>query len=90
MKHLLLATVVFFIGCRDNTVTLSKEEYNKLVKKDTVKPLYPKSIKIGDRFDWEIILGSDGHEYCNNDGGNAYVCFHYVDCIKCKNKKDSL
>ena len=42
-----------------------------------------------DSWDYEIVLGSDNHEYAKNDGGNAYMCFHYIDCKLCekRNKK---
>lgn len=62
--------------------------------KDTVKPEYPKYLKIGNNYktktEFLIELGSDGHEYAHNINTNyeSYVCMHYIDCKKCK--KDTL
>lgn len=37
-------------------------------------------------------MGSDGHDYAHNvnDYYDAYVCFHYIDCKLCKQRRDSL
>ena len=69
----------------DDSITISKQEYNQL--KGIKSPTYPKPVRI-DYQDWSITLGSDGHEYCDNNRGNGYVCFHYIDCVKCK--KDTI
>lgn len=88
MKNILIILTLFLFSCNDN-VTISKEEYNKL-KGDTVKPEYPKHLIIGylnkSRNEFLIELGSDGHEYAHNINSyfEAYVCFHWVDCKKCK------
>jgi hypothetical protein len=93
MKNILLISSLFLLfSCGNDTerVLLTRKEYNRL---KGVKPEYPKEVTI-DEMTWEITLGSDGHEYCYNSGGNAYVCFHYVDCklcatraVKARNKK---
>lgn len=86
MKHILiLSTIIFLFGCNDEHVVISKQEYNQL--KGIKSPTYPKTVRIDDN-DWSITLGSDGHEYCHNFRNNGYVCFHYIDCIKCK--KDTI
>lgn len=88
MKYIIILSLLLF-SCNDN-VTISKEEYNKL--KGVVKPEYPKELIIGNsgysKTKFLIELGSDGHEYANNEEYHGYVCFHYVDCKKCK--KDTL
>ena len=89
MKYILILSL-FLFSCNDNVI-ISKEEYNKL-KGETVKPEYPKKLIIGNsgysKTNFLIELGSDGHEYANNEEYHGYVCFHYVDCKKCK--KDTL
>lgn len=71
------------ISC-DDSVTISKSEYNKLkgVKRTVTFP--ERSAAAYD--DWEIIQASDGHDYMENEGGNDYILMHYVECSKCKKK----
>jgi hypothetical protein len=87
-KVVLISSLFLFFSCgNEETVTIDKQEYNKL---KGIKPSeYPKKITIDGR-DWDITLGSDGHEYCDNNRGKAYVCFHYVDCKLCakRNKNE--
>lgn len=91
MNKLLFVLVLFLIGCDDNTVTITKEEYRKL-KGDTSKVIEPKIFKIGEknrgRNKFIVELGSDGHEYAHNidNSYEAYVAFHYVDCQLCKSR----
>lgn len=92
IKLLLIGLIVS--SCSDsNSVTIPKEEYNKL-KSDIIKPEYPKSFKFKEpsfKANWvnyAIILGEDNHEYLVNSGGNSFVLIHYPDCKKCK--KDTL
>jgi len=93
MKKLITILSVLFLFSCNESVTISKKEYNKL-KGDTVKPEYSKHLIIGNddenRNKFLIQLGSDGHEYAHNINTYfyAYVCFHYIDCKKCK--KDTL
>ena len=89
MKKLALISSLFLLfSCGDDeTVTIDKQEYNRL---KGIKPSeYPKEVTI-DEMTWDLTLGSDGHDYCSNGGGNAYVCFHYVDCKLCakRNKNE--
>jgi hypothetical protein len=94
MKKLTLILGLFLLfSCGNDTerVLLTRKEYNRL---KGIKPSeYPKEVTI-DEMTWDITLGSDGHEYCDNGGGNYYICFHYVDCklcatraVKARNKK---
>lgn len=84
MKYIIIILLsVILYSCSDN-VTLTKEEYYKLTG-DTISPKYPKTIII-DNSDWSVTLGSDGHEYVDNNGMNAYVCIHWIECAKCKNQ----
>jgi len=91
MKHIILIIAVFLVSCNENTITIPKEEYNNL---KGIKIIPPKSLQVGNngksRAKFLIELGSDGHEYAHNitDYYDAYVCFHYIDCVKCK--KDTI
>ena len=42
-----------------------------------------------DRTTFKIDWGSDGHEYAHNVESfmDTYVCFHYIECRKCKKQK---
>jgi len=86
MKQIIITLSLFLFSCNTDSVTISKDEYKQLTG-DTIKFEYPKHVTIDD-MDWEITLGSDGHEYYDNDAGNAYNCFHSPDCKYCK--KDTL
>lgn len=82
MKKLLILLLPFIIGCGDSEkVILTKDEYNKL--KGIKTPEYPKEIR-ADGLTWEILIGEDGHTYCNNNLGDAYCLFHYPECQKCR------
>lgn len=78
--------IIFLIGCGSDKVTISKEEYKKL-KGDTIKPEYPKSVII-DGHTWEVTLGSDGHEYVDNNAHQEYICMHWIECKKCRSRWD--
>lgn len=93
MKKLItILSVLFLFSCNDK-ITISKEEYDEL-KRNTVKPEYPKPFKFKEpSFDanwvrWAIIEGEDNHEYLVNSGGQSFAFIHYSDCKKCK--KDTL
>ena len=76
-----------FISC-DNSVTISKSEYDKLkgIKIQTKRIVtFPES-SVAKNMDWEVIQGSDGHDYIENDNGSGYIMMHYVECNKCKKK----
>jgi hypothetical protein len=80
--------VLTFVSCGgdDNSVTIPKQEYQKLIG-DTIKPIYPKPFTLySDGLNREgIVLGSDGHEYLvvTSYGHNAMNIEHYIDCVKC-------
>jgi len=88
MKNILIILTLFLFSCNESVI-ISKEEYNKL-KGDTVKPEYPKFFKLytdGLSFSNRegIVLGSDDHEYLViHYGSNGENIMHYVDCKKCK------
>jgi len=88
MKNILIILTLFLFSCNDS-VTISKEEYNKL-KGDTVKPEYPKPFKFREPSfganwaNWAIVLGEDNHEYLVNNKGDGFGFIHYPDCKKCK------
>lgn len=79
MKKLsvILISFLLFSCVNSQKIEISKEEYDKLKGKT------PKILKVNG-WEFKIITGSDGHEYTDNGGGNAYVCFHYIECEKCK------
>ncbi len=90
MKNILSIVVglIFTLISCDDSVTISKSEYNKLkgVKTQT-KRIIKFPVGSGAGFDdWEIIQASDGHDYLDNGGGNDEVVMHYIECNKCKNK----
>lgn len=79
-KIILFICLLVFTSCATDTVTLSKDEYNRL--KGIKKPEYPKPYKIygSEPNEWEILLGEDGHEYLANDGYNSFVLIHFPNC----------
>ncbi len=90
MKNLLSIVVGLLftlISCNDS-VTISKSEYNKLkdVETQTKRTItFPETSRAG--FDeWQIIQSSDGHDYLENNGYNDQVVMHYIECNKCKKK----
>lgn len=93
LQKLLIVIIISFalVSCENNKVELTQEEYKRLIG-DITKPQYPKHLIIGNlnknRSEFLIELGSDGHDYAHNinAGYDAYVCFHYPDCVKCKNR----
>ena len=84
MKQLLLLSLVILsVGCI----------YNKKSNDGNVEPNnIGKVITIynsNSSLSWHVVQGSDGHEYMENNGGNAYVLLHYPGCVKCS-KKDTI
>ncbi len=87
---IIILFVLTLISCGDddNSVTIPKQEYQKLIG-DTIKPIYPKPFKLNtDGIGYlrnGIVLGSDGHEYLvvTSYGHNAMNIEHYIDCVKC-------
>lgn len=81
--------VLTFVSCGDdNSVTIPKQEYQKLIG-DTIKPIYPKPFTLNadglrTTGDDGIVLGSDGHEYLViNYQNSSFNAEHYIDCVKC-------
>ena len=91
MKKLTTILLLFtLLSCGDDTVTLSKDEYNRL---KGIKPKTKRTITFlegsqANDCDWEITESSDGHDYLENNDGPGYIIMHYVECSKCK--KDTL
>jgi len=92
MKKLTAILLLFTLfSCGDDTVTISKSEYNQLkgIKPKTKRIVtFPSESRANNFGDWEIIKASDGHNYLENNGGSSYIIMHYVECNKCK--KDTL
>jgi hypothetical protein len=83
-KLLVFICLLSLASCNSDTVVMSKDEYNRL---KNINPEYPKLYTIyGDyhNYDWRVVLGQDGHEYLENDGGH-YVFIHFPSCVKCIN-----
>jgi hypothetical protein len=92
MKKLTTILLLFTLfSCGDDTVTISKSEYNELkgIKPKPKRTItFPENSNANNGFTWKIIKASDGHDYLENDGYHSYIIMHYVECNKCK--KDSL
>ena len=94
MKKLTLTSSLFLLfSCGNNdTVTIDKQEYNRL--KGVKSSEYPKDFKIitsMNCFTSGVVLGSDGHEYLITDKcSNGQNVDHYVDCKLCakRNKNE--
>ena len=74
---------LLIISC--TTGSLNRQENIKPEVEDTSKYLIIGNYHL-DRTKLKIDLGSDGHEYAHTIDSymDAYVCFHYVECRKCK------
>lgn len=83
---ILVGLIFTFISC-DDSVTISKSEYDKLkgVKVRPAKVTFQESSD-ADQYRWEIIKGSDGHDYLENNAIKSYILMHYIECNKCKKK----
>lgn len=95
MKNFIFSILVaLLVSSCNESVTISKEEYNKL-KGDTFKPEYPKTVNIinAPKFadtEFVVYLGSDGHEYQKHKESHVLDQWsHYADCKKC-NLRDSV
>ena len=91
MKYaILILTAFLFSSCmydldRDK-VTISRQEYEALLG-DSTALKYPKNFTVEDR-EYQVHLGSDGHEYYTMYlGTGGYLGqdkdFHYPDCELC-------
>lgn len=91
-KITFILTLIMFVSCDNNTITISKDEYNQL--KGVKLQSYPKPFRFlnSTRGTWHIILGENGHEYLANEELHEYVCMYYIDCILCaeRNKIDTV
>lgn len=97
MKKLIaLPALLLLLSCGNSeTVTIPKNDYQKLIG-DTIKPKYPKKVFInsnsGDNVkDFEVFLGSDGHEYQSH--GESHIAnqwTHYAGCELCKSRLDTI
>jgi hypothetical protein len=89
MRKILTVLLLFTLfSCGDDTVTISKSEYNQLkgIKQKTKRTLtFPQGSNANGGFDlaWEIIEASDGHDYLENNSYHGYIIMHYVECNKC-------
>ena len=86
MKKLILLTIVLFtMGCSDNEVTISKQEYDQLkgIKVDKPRTITFPEGSGPDYYTWTIHTASDGHDYLDNDGKHSYLLIHYIECSKC-------
>jgi hypothetical protein len=89
MRKVLTVLLLFTLfSCGDDTVTISKSEYNQLrgIKQKTKRTLtFPEGSNANGGFDlaWEIIEASDGHDYLENNSYHGYIIMHYVECNKC-------
>jgi hypothetical protein len=95
MKYIILTLLtLLMVSCGpDDTVTIPKEEYQKL-KGDTVKPEYTREVywtnHIGHGAKGHIIK-IENHEYLTgygNERSYSFFLIHYPDCKFCK--KDTL
>jgi hypothetical protein len=88
MEKLTAILLLFTLfSCGNDTVTISKSEYNQLkgIKQKTKRILtFPEGSNANYNFKWKIIKASDGHDYLENDGYHGYIIMHYVECNKCK------
>jgi hypothetical protein len=93
----LILLLVPDFSCDDNSVTIPKEEYKKLIG-DTLRPPYPKPFQLYDdkikMSENGIVFASDGHEYLvTGKDLHSKNVGHYIDCVKCIERskiKDSI
>jgi hypothetical protein len=84
MKKILSIILLFILFSCDNneSIVISKDEYNKLKGQEYPKRFYFKDKKLN-QWEWQIVLGQDNHEYLTNDEYNSFAIIHYPDCKKC-------
>lgn len=98
VKKTVISILAFFCFACENpdAITISKERYQKLLNGDSLSLTYPKKFFLKDCWgcgsinekQFQIILGSDGHEYIESNEYQSYVLIHSPECIKCK--KDTI
>ena len=81
MKNILIILTLFLFSCNESVI-ISKEEYNKL-KGDIVKSEYPKVFIVNEK-EYLKNLGNDGHEYYKIHTHYYDNYIPYPDCKKCK------
>ena len=95
MKYLIFLSLITLYSCTNNdqTVVLSKDEYNKLTG---VNIKYPKIINVQSDDDdnnskyFKVYLGSDNHEYISHKEYVKNQWTHYPDCKLCLSRYDSI
>lgn len=94
-KILVLLAVISLASCKkvsSDSITISKEEYNKLNSGLNIQK-YPKpfSIQNDDGGDLAgvsgIVLGTDGHEYLSSYHRSERCLTHYIDCELCTQRR---
>ena len=87
MKYILILSL-FLYSCNNDSVTITREEYNKLTKNTTlqgeIKPF---------QYGWSVsykVIEINNHEYLylETAGNGGIAVEHYPDCKYCK--KDTL
>jgi hypothetical protein len=76
----------------DNSVTISKDEYEglKSQERDYPKPFSKTDLPNGTNGHDMIVLGSDGHEYILISTYSLEGFTHSPECFKCKVKEDEI
>ncbi len=95
MKKIIILLSVFLISCKDdidNKITLTKDEYKKLIG-DTLKVKYPKTVSMLNKpsngyyaaDNIKVYLGDDNHEYqLHLESHVEDQWTHYPGCEKCQ------
>ncbi len=93
-KYIILTFLtILMVSCgSDDTVTISKKEYEQLIG-DTLKQGYPKEISWLNSYNESrtaYVVKIENHEFLTGWGSTGYTYFliHYPDCKFCK--KDTL
>lgn len=87
MKYILILTL-FFCSCNNDSITITREEYNKLTK-DTALQGKIQPFQYGWNVPYKVIT-IENHEYLylETAGNGGIAIEHYPDCKHCK--KDTL
>lgn len=84
-------TAMIMVGlssCQENpTVTLTRDEFNRLSNTAVPEPFsFSPNSNAAKCYDWQIIKGSDGHEYIESVSGSIIV-IHSPECQLCKSQQ---
>jgi hypothetical protein len=87
----MICTALIMVGlssCEQNpTVTLTRDEFNRLSNTSVPEPFsFTPNSNATKSYDWEIIKGSDGHEYIETVTGSL-VIMHSPECKLCKSQQ---